>query len=91
MNFTIVSSSPNKWTGIGFSDTPSMSLTDAIIGRGLCDVSMRVANRMSLLVNCLTNGIRGGLALSFNSNSMLEAPRRDKIFLEEFKCNYQSD
>jgi hypothetical protein len=33
MNFTIVSSSPNKWTGIGFSDTPSMSLTDAIIGK----------------------------------------------------------
>jgi hypothetical protein len=32
MNFTIVSNSPNKWTGIGFSDTPSMSLTDAIIG-----------------------------------------------------------
>ena len=32
MNFTITTNSPNKWTGIGFSDTPSMSLTDAIIG-----------------------------------------------------------
>jgi hypothetical protein len=33
MNFTITTNSPNKWTGIGFSDTPSMSLTDAIIGK----------------------------------------------------------
>jgi len=35
INFTISSRNPekkNKWTGIGFSDTPSMRLTDAIIG-----------------------------------------------------------
>jgi len=35
INFTIQSKSDdnkNKWTGIGFSDTPSMRLTDAIIG-----------------------------------------------------------
>jgi len=32
INFTIVSKHTNKWTGIGFSATQSMSLTDAIIG-----------------------------------------------------------
>merc|ERR1712117_288939 len=35
MNFTIASRNPdkkNKWTGIGFSNNPSMRLTDAIIG-----------------------------------------------------------
>jgi hypothetical protein len=35
INFTISSRNPekkNKWTGIGFSDTTSMKLTDAIIG-----------------------------------------------------------
>ena len=35
INFTISSRNPekkNKWTGIGFSDTPTMRLTDAIIG-----------------------------------------------------------
>jgi hypothetical protein len=32
----------------------------------LRDGSMRVANRMSLLVNCLTNGIREGFGLFFH-------------------------
>jgi len=35
INFTITSRNPagsNLWTGIGFSDSPSMRLTDAIIG-----------------------------------------------------------
>jgi len=32
INFTIKSSNSEKWTGIGFSNTPAMSLTDAIIG-----------------------------------------------------------
>eukprot|EP00092_Neocalanus_flemingeri_P024776 GFUD01026865.1.p1 GENE.GFUD01026865.1~~GFUD01026865.1.p1 ORF type:complete len:678 (-),score=153.52 GFUD01026865.1:380-2230(-) len=35
INFTIASRNPdkkNKWTGIGFSNNPSMRLTDAIIG-----------------------------------------------------------
>jgi len=32
INFTIKTSHTNRWTGIGFSHTTSMSLTDAVIG-----------------------------------------------------------
>ena len=32
IDFTIQSSHTDKWTGIGISDTPQMSLTDAVIG-----------------------------------------------------------